>query len=263
MKWLVGLLAALGGTCVLGCGTPEISHEGKYVHVVRCKPHKDAPPSAVKQSVAVIPTLPSRAPSMVRFEWGRTEVEGSPEAYCFLATFEAPETVHDRDYQQALEELRGVAEPDRPYVRTLSVSTEAYLFHDATPQVQDTTHRHLRRVVMVRLRSDVTREDLQKFEDAIAALPQEIPAIKRLEWGEVVRHDPRNPKPTDSASIYEECCLLFTFNGASDRDKCLAHPVYQEFEDVLDKYVFRWANQTASLHAWEYVADVEYIARKD
>jgi hypothetical protein len=90
-------------------------------------------------------------------------------------------------------------------------------------------------------------------------LPKQIPAIKRLEWGTHIIIDPRVPKPVDPAYRDGLYCILFTFDDDRARDACLSHPAYKEFESVKEQFT---SKQNPNVQ-WEYVADVEYIARAD
>ncbi len=233
------------------------------MQVVRCRPDKYAPPAAIRQSAAAIPAVPSKAPLLERFEWGQTELNGSSKGFCFMATFKEPQHVFDATYQQALDELQGIEEPGRPYVRTLWPSRDEFLFHDATPQVQATPHRCLRRVVRLSLKSGAGRAEMQTFEDAITVLPKQIPAIKRLEWGTHIIIDPRDPKPLDPTYRDGLYCILFTFDDERARDACFSHPAYKAFQEVLNQYVSGSPHQGSAIAEWEYIADVEYIARAD
>jgi hypothetical protein len=242
MKWLVGTLAVMGCVCALGC-SGEISSEGKVLQVVTCEPLKNAPPEAIQAAKDALLALPSKAPIMERFEWGSTDHDDSPECHYFVVTFKDPESAFDRAYQQALSEVREVA---RPYTR---IMPRLFLFHDATPHVRTTTHGHLRRAVGFWLKANATRDERQKLEDVIAALPKRIPAIERLEWGTGIAYNPGNPKPVAPAPFDGCYCVLFTFDSTDARDACLSHPAYKEFQTVLEEHRRQFT--------WEYVAQVE------
>jgi hypothetical protein len=258
IKWLVGTLAVTGLACALGCSRGDISSEGRILHVVSCGTRQNAPQQAIQRVEDAIPDIPSKAPTMERFEWGRIvdEREHFHETHYLLVLFKDPQFAFDHAYQQALDEAGEAGrlrEADSPF---LMGDAETFLLHDATPHVRTTTHGHLRRLLFVRLKSETTLEEMQKFEDAIAALPNEIPAIERLEWGARTGYDPTKPKPIDPAYRNGNYCLLFTFDSTRARDACLADPAYKEFQSVLQQYVGHQFEQ-------EFVAHVEYIARPD
>jgi hypothetical protein len=202
---------------------------------------------AIEDAEEAIRRVPSTAPLMERFEWGRISFPsgpGQPEGHCALVLFKDPEHNYSRDFVQALRELR-------------AGGGNCYLLHDATPHVRSSTDGRLRRVLGARFTPNATREEMQQFENAITALPQEISAIERLEWGTEIEY--RSGKPIDPAYRNGNYILLFTFAGTRQRDACLAHPAYKEFQSVFEKYT---ASETAD-RALEYEAHVEYIARPD
>jgi len=259
MKWVVGVLAVTGCACAPGCTRGDISIEGRILEVVPCKPLTNAPREERQVVEDAIRAIPSKAPVMERFEWGRIDRDDSGISHCLLVAFKDPQTAFDPVYQQALQDLAGHGKADGPHVRAHGGSRN-YLFHDATPHARTTTDGHVRRLVWVRLKPNTTLEEMRKFEDAIAALPREIPAIERLEWGTQTNYDPAKPKPIDPAYRNGVYCLLFTFESTRARDAFLSHPAYKEFQSVLEHYEL-WKHNPANDP--EYVAHVEYITRPD
>jgi hypothetical protein len=254
MKWRVGTLAVTGLACALGCSVGDISSEGKILHVVTYKPRENAHSEAIQEVERTIRGIPSKAPTMERFEWGRTDYNDSPQSYFLLVLFNDPQSAyHDLSYNRATRDVIHLNDLGSLFVMG---NSETYLLHDATPHMRNTTHGHLRRVVWIRLKPNATLEEMQKFEDAIAALPNRIPTIERLEWGARTGYDPLKPKPIDPAYRNGNYCLLFTFDGTVARDACLAHPAYEEFQSVLEPYVARQFER-------EFVSQVEYIPRPD
>jgi hypothetical protein len=256
MKWVLGVLAVMGYACALGCARREISSEGKLVRVADCRPSTD-PPQAIEMVEAAIRAIPSKAPFMERFEWGRAESGDPAISHVLLVTFKDLQTAFDPAYYKAIRGLEGHGNPDAVHVR--AGLGPPYLFHDATPHVRTAIRGRLRRVVLVEFKPNTPREEMRKFEDAIAALPKEIPAIERLEWGAQINCDRGYPKPIDPAYRNGEYCLLFTFKSSRERDACLSHPAYKEFQTMLEHYVGKQnpANERG------YAGHVEYVARPD
>ncbi len=252
VKWLAVTLAIMPLACAPGCGSNggDISSEGKILQVILCMQAENAPPEAFKKAEKIIRSVPSKAPVMERFEWGRISFPSSQgqheEGHCLLVLFKDPQSAYASAFWQTLRELR-------------SGGRHLYLLHDATPHVQSTTDGHVRRILKARFTPNATREEMQTFEDAITALPKEIPAIQRLEWGAETNYRPDKPKPIDPAFRNGSYVLLFTFASTRKRDACLAHPAYKEFQGLFEKYT---SSQTTR-GALEYEAQVEYIAQPD
>lgn len=179
-----------------------------------------------------------------------------------LVLFNDPQSIYDADYNKVLNEVTGSAEARKRYVRIDPGHASPYLLHDATPDRQSTTDGRLRQVIGVRFKPETGREEMKQFEDAITALPQEISAIERLEWGTEIDHRRGKPKPVDPEYRNGSYVVLFTFAGTRQRDACLAHPAYKEFLSLAAKYNVIQTGKPADC-AVNYEAHVEYIAQPD
>ncbi|NQT17598.1 MAG: Dabb family protein [Planctomycetes bacterium] len=255
MKWLAVTLAVTALACALGCSRGDISSEGRILQMVKYHPRQNATEEAIQELEDAIPDIPSKAPTMERFEWARVidERDHPHVTHCLLVLFNEPRSLFDDAYRRALDEAGGRDDYGRP---CFNLGEETFLLHDATPHVRTNTDGRLRRSVLVVLKSETPREEMQKLEDAIAALPEKIPAIEKLEWGVRMSYDPTKPKPIDPAYRSGTYRLFFTFDSTRARDACLADPAYQEFQSALEQHV---GHQSEG----EFVAHVEYIARAD
>jgi hypothetical protein len=164
MKRLVVLFVFTVFACIAGCGTEDISQEGKIVQVVLCTPMVNAPDAVIQKAANAISDIPSKAPILERFEWGQANYEGYPKSYCYLATFKNPQSIHDPVYTQVInDEVRSVQDATGRYTGGLGTMNMEFLFHDATPQVRTTTHRRLRCVDLVRLEEDTTPAEMKRI----------------------------------------------------------------------------------------------------
>jgi len=91
----------------------------------------------------------------------------------------------------------------------------------------------LRHVVLLKFKSDATKEQVQAIVDALGELPMKIDAIAGYE------HGLNNSKEGRSKGFTH--CFTITFKDEAGRDKYLPHPAHNEFvqkalpliEDVL------------------------------
>lgn len=85
MKWLVGTLAVTSCAFALGCGG-EVSSEGKVWRLVGFEPWKETRPEGIQEAEDALRAIPSKAPVMERFEWGKIEHGDYPESHLVLVT---------------------------------------------------------------------------------------------------------------------------------------------------------------------------------
>lgn len=85
--------------------------------------------------------------------------------------------------------------------------------------------RVLRHVVLFKFKGDASRADIQRIEEAFAALPAKIPAIQDFEWGTDVGVEGKSQGFTHA--------FLVTFMNEADRDAYLPHPEHQAFVSLL------------------------------
>ncbi|MBN1510329.1 MAG: Dabb family protein [Sedimentisphaerales bacterium] len=87
----------------------------------------------------------------------------------------------------------------------------------------------LRHVVLFKFKDGTTPEQVNKIEQAFAALPNKIKGIVRFEWGTDV-------SPEGKAQGFTHCFLL-TFRSEADRDAYLPHPAHKEFGSIVGPHL--------------------------
>ncbi len=87
----------------------------------------------------------------------------------------------------------------------------------------------LRHVVLFKFKDGTTPEQVNKIEQAFAALPNKIKGIVRFEWGTDV-------SPEGKAQGFTHCFLL-TFRTEADRDAYLPHPAHKEFGSIVGPHL--------------------------
>jgi hypothetical protein len=252
MKSTIGAISALSLLCALGCGSRYISTEGKTVHLVKCDPKQHATAADFQDAEKAIRAIPSKAPTMERFEWGRVRGDGDlPERYYLLVLFDKPQSASDPAYLKAEREVMNYDERTGRAFTTGTAGT--YLFHDATPHVRTTTHGHLRHMVRVTVPT-TSRELMREFENAIVALPNTVSSIERLEWGTTMKYD--------RDGNFQGYCVLFTFANTEARDRCLAHPAYKEFRSFWEEHHKSkpYGGISPKSDAQDFLSHVEYMA---
>lgn len=194
--------------------------EGKVLrHAVFFSFKKESSDEDVQKIVDAFRELPSKIPEIIDFEWG---TNNSPEehdngfTHCFLLTFkdEAGRAVYlPHEHHKAFGDvLRG--HNDQVFVLDY--------WGNANEEPLEKTLRH---AVFFRFKSDAAAEDIQKVEEAFAALPSKIDSIKRFEWG-----TNNSPEKHDAGFTH---CFLVTFDSEEGRAAYLPHPDHLAFVEVL------------------------------
>ncbi len=89
--------------------------------------------------------------------------------------------------------------------------------------------KQLRHVVMFKFKESATTADIQKVENAFAALPSKIAAISDFEWGLN-----NSPEGLDKGFTH---VFFVSFNSEADREIYLPHPAHKAFVDVLSPHL--------------------------
>ena len=76
-----------------------------------------------------------------------------------------------------------------------------------------------------KFKDDAAAEDVAAVEEAFAALPSKIDAIKAFEWG-----TNNSPEGKDDGFTH---CFMVTFADEAGREEYLPHPAHLAFVDVL------------------------------
>jgi len=239
MKRRVCTLLVMGNVFALGCGSEEGSSEGLVRRVVFFHPRENALAEEIQKVEDAFRALPSEFPNIERFEGGKTNENPEGWTHCFIISFKDLQFRQDQAFGEAFD-----AAANGPYVRT---PRHDYLAHDATPDARTPTRGRLRRVVSFTLKEGIAPEETKKIENAMVALPSQITAIERLEWGKLVRRQKDVKQALTEMATSRSYTLLLTFQDGSTRDECLAHPAFEEFQTLLQHH-------GAKPSAIEYVA---------
>ena len=96
---------------------------------------------------------------------------------------------------------------------------------------QPTNEGELRHAVFFKFKDNAEAEQVEAVEQAFAALPAKIDAIKAFEWGKN-----NSPEKHDDGFTH---CFMVTFRNGADRETYLPHPEHKAFvkllRPVLDK----------------------------
>ena len=164
--------------------------------------------------------LPEKIDAIVGFQWG---TNNSPEklddgfTHAFLLTFKdeagrevyLPHPVHTGEFADAL----------KPHMKDVFV-----IDYWGTPH-QNEIKKELKHAVFFKFKDDADPADVEKVEQAFAALPGKIDSIKAFEWG-----TNNSPESHDDGFTH---CFMVTFDSEQGRDVYLPHPDHLAFVDVL------------------------------
>lgn len=173
----------------------------------------------IKKVTDAFSGLPAKIDSITDFEWG---VNNSPEGlddgytHCFLLTFK------DNDGRKAY-----LPHPDhRAFGDVLGEIRDKVFVIDywGTPS-KTPVEKPLRHAVFFKFKDDATADDIKTIEDAFAALPSKIDAIKEFEWG-----INNSPETKDEGFTH---CFMVTFDSEEGRKAYLPHADHLAFVDVL------------------------------
>lgn len=163
--------------------------------------------------------LPSKIDSIIDFQSG---VNNSPEGlddgftHCFLLTF-ADEAGREKYLPHPAHKAFG--DVLRPHMKSVFV-----LDYWGDPK-QEQPEKALQHAVFFKFKDDASREDVQKVEDAFAALPSKIDGIAAFEWS-----TNNSPEKHDAGFTH---CFLVTFDSEEGREAYLPHPEHLAFVEVL------------------------------
>lgn len=165
--------------------------------------------------------LPSKIPEIIDFEWG---VNNSPEGlddgftHCFLLTFKDEK---GREVYLPHPDHKAFGDVLRPHMKEKMVFVIDYW---GTPE-EAPLESPLRHAVFFKFKDDAAVEDVQKVEEAFAALPSKIDTIKAFEWG-------TNNSPERHSHDFTHCFMV-TFADDAGRTTYLPHEAHQAFVEVL------------------------------
>ncbi len=87
----------------------------------------------------------------------------------------------------------------------------------------------VRHVVLFKFKDGTSPEEIRRVEEAFAALPAQIPAIRDFEWGTDI-----SPEGLQRGHTH---AFLVTFDTPADRDAYLPHPAHQAFVTLLQPHL--------------------------
>lgn len=194
--------------------------EGKVLrHAVFFSFKESSSNEDVQSVVDAFKALPGKIDAIKGFQNG---TNNSPEKFddgfthCFLATFESsaglseylPHPAHKGDFADVL----------RPHMDKVFV-----IDFWGTPY--EPLEKELKHCVFFKFKDDAAADDVKKVEEAFAALPSKIDAIKAFEWG-------LNNSPEGKNDGFTHAFVV-TFSSEADREAYLPHPDHEAFVEVL------------------------------
>ncbi len=163
--------------------------------------------------------LPTKIPEIIDFQWG---TNNSPEGlddgftHCFLLTF-ADEA--GREVYLPHEAHKAFGDVLRPHMDDVFVI-------DYWGQPGGSLDKELKHAVFFKFNDDADPDAVKKVEQAFAALPSKIDAIKGFEWG-----TNNSPEKHDDGFTH---CFMVTFDSEDGRTAYLPHPAHEAFVQLLD-----------------------------
>lgn len=210
--------------------------EGKVLrHAVFFSFKEESSEADVQGVVEAFRALPGKIDAIQEFAWG---TNNSPEGFddgfthCFLLTFKdeagreayIPHPAHSGEFADAL----------RPHMKDVFV-----IDYWGTPSDVE-LEKKLMHAVFFKFKDEADPATVRQIENAFAALPSKIDAIKAFEWGV-------NNSPEGKEDGFTHAFML-TFDSEAGREAYLPHPDHQAFVEivmpVLDKVrvLDFWAN---------------------
>ena len=163
--------------------------------------------------------LPTKIPEIIDFQWG---TNNSPESHddgfthCFLLTFQDEA---GREVYLPHAEHKAFGDVLRPHMAGVFVI-------DYWGNAEDSgIEKELKHAVFFKFKDDAPVDQVKAVEDAFAALPAKIPAIKDFEWG-----TNNSPEKHDAGFTH---CFMVTFDSEEGRAEYLPHADHMAFVEVL------------------------------
>ena len=196
----------------------ETSADQALRHAVFFKFKDTSSPEDVQTVVDAFAALPTKIDAIKDFEWGtNNSPEGKDDGFthCFFITF-ADEKGRE-EYLPHAEHMN--------FVDTLLSHLDKVFVLDYWGNPSEPAEKELRHAVFFKFKDDAAPEDVAKAEQAFAALPEKIDAIKAFEWG-----TNNSPESHDEGFTH---CFFITFDSEEGRDEYLPHPDHLALVEVL------------------------------
>lgn len=197
--------------------------EGKVLrHAVFFSFRESTTEAEIQEVVEAFRALPSKIDAIIDFSWG---TNNSPEqlndgfTHCFLLTF--------KDEAGRAEYLPHPAHKE--FGSVLSGKNDGTFVIDYWGDEGVALETELKHAVFFRFKKESAAADIQKVEEAFAALPSKIDAIKRFEWG-----TNNSPETKDEGFTH---CFMVTFDSEEGRAAYLPHADHQAFVEVLKPHL--------------------------
>ena len=173
----------------------------------------------IQRVVDALVALPSEIPEIIDLQWGTnnsTEDLDDGFTHCFVLTF-ADEKGREAYLPHKAHEAFG--EVLRPYMK------KVFVVDYWGEQRFTSAEKELKHAVFLKFRDDAAPEGITRVEQAFAALPSRIDAIKGFEWGT------NNSPETHNAGFTH--AFMVTFESEAGRAEYLPHADHQHFIEVL------------------------------
>jgi hypothetical protein len=177
----------------------------------------------VRRVVEAFGALPAKIPVIAAYEWGENTGPanfGNGLTHCFLLTFrdEAGRAAYlPHADHKAFGSVLG-PHLDRVFV----------IDYWAAPQPQEVDHP-LRHLVFLKFKDSASPADVRALEEAFAALPSKIDAIKGFEWG-------RNNSPETHDEGFTHCFTV-TFDSDEGLAEYAKHPDHAALAEMIGPIV--------------------------
>ena len=163
--------------------------------------------------------LPKSIPEIIDFQWGvNNSGEGHDNGFthCFLLTFKDES---GRDVYLPHAAHKAFVDVLRPHMADVFVID--YFGKAADSGIE----KELKHCVFFKFKDDAAADDVEKVENAFAALPGKVDAIKDFEWGKN-----NSPESHDDGFTH---CFMVTFDSEDGIKEYLPHPDHVAFVEVL------------------------------
>ena len=212
--------SAIGSGRVMASDESSSSKTEKVLrHAVFFSFKEESTEQDVQQVVDAFAELPSKIDAIIDFQFG---LNNSPEGlddgftHCFLLTFSDEAGRAEYLPHPAHKAFGNVL---RPHMKDVFVVD--YWGDAAQPDVK----RPLQHVVFFKFKDDAADDRVANVEQAFAALPGKIDAIKAFEWG-----TNNSPEKHDDGFTH---CFLVTFDSEDGRQEYLPHHDHKAFVEIL------------------------------